>query len=144
MAAAVVCLCSSPQTGDSESNLSCSGAASSSRALIRRPPGLPASVWSSGLSFAFLIPSRGGKKCFDYLLTNKVQTERRGGVWFWGCRERWSLDWHVYWTAFINSGDLSGRLIMSAGSSARGLCFLFSFFSFPFSFFSSISVKTTT
>lgn len=35
------------------------------------------------------------------------------------------LDWHVYWTAFINSGDLSGRLITSAGSSAKGLRFLF-------------------
>lgn len=54
------------------------------------------------------------------------------------------LDWHVYWTTFINSGDLSGRLITFTGSSARGSCFLFGFFSFPFSFFSSISIKTTT
>lgn len=49
-------LCSSLQTGDSESN-----PASSSRALIRRPPGLPAGVWSSGLSFAALIPSQEKK-----------------------------------------------------------------------------------
>lgn len=39
-----------PQTAVSESNLSRRGAASSSPALIRRPPGLPASVWSDGLS----------------------------------------------------------------------------------------------
>lgn len=45
------------------------------------------------------------------------------------------LDWHVYWTAFINPGDLSGRLITSTGSSARGLCFFVQlYFPIPFLF----------
>lgn len=64
--------------GVTESNLSRGGAASSSRALIRRPPGLPASVWSGGPSSGSLIPSRGeGERRFDYWLTNKG-----GGGWF--------------------------------------------------------------
>lgn len=97
---AVVRLCSLQLKSDGESNLSCSRAASNSRALIRRPPGLPASVWSSGLSYS--NPPWWRINCFDYFL-NKPGED----VSFAGCKEGWSCDCHIYWMAFITFCDLS-------------------------------------
>lgn len=128
-------LCSSPAGGVGESNLSCSRAASSRRALIRRPPGLPASVWSGGLSSPFLIPSRGEKKRFDYLLTNNVGAEVAFGSGL--VESGGGLDWRIYWTAHISCGDLSGRLITSA------VGFLSSFYSLPSSTIVFIRGKTS-
>lgn len=73
------------------------------------------------------------KRGFDYLLTNKAQSEKGEGNCFADCREGEGDDWHAYCRTFITFPDQPAYLIMSRGSSVIDLIFLLCFI-IPFFF----------